>query len=53
MLPPETDNFPSWISVENDHRKYFMINLYERMLPDTVGIDPATPDHQSNAQVDI
>ena len=27
---------------ENDRRKYFMINLHERMLPTSVGIEPAT-----------
>ena len=27
---------------ENDHRKYFMINLPERMLPEPEGIKPAT-----------
>ena len=27
---------------ENDRRKYFMINLHERMLPTSVGAEPAT-----------
>ena len=27
---------------ENDRRKYFMINLHERMLPTSVGVEPAT-----------
>ena len=27
---------------ENDHRKYFMINLYERMLLTSAGVQPAT-----------
>ena len=27
---------------ENDHRKYFMINLHERMLLTSVGVKPAT-----------
>ena len=27
---------------ENDRRKYFMINLHERMLPTPVGVEPAT-----------
>ena len=27
---------------ENDFRKYFMINLHERMLPTSAGIKPAT-----------
>ena len=27
---------------ENDRRKYFMINLYERMLPTSAGVEPAT-----------
>ena len=30
-------------SVEgNDHRKYFIINLHERMLPILAGVGPAT-----------
>ena len=33
---------------ENDRRKYFMINLQERVLPDSAGIEPATPDHHSD-----
>ena len=27
---------------ENDHRKYFMINLHVWILPDLAGIEPAT-----------
>ena len=27
---------------ENDRRKYFMINVHERMLPTLVGVEPAT-----------
>ena len=27
---------------ENDHRKYFMINLHERMLLTSAGVEPAT-----------
>ena len=27
---------------ENDHRKYFMINLHERMLPTSAGVEPGT-----------
>ena len=27
---------------ENDSRKYFMINLHERMLPTSAGVEPAT-----------
>ena len=27
---------------ENDRRKYFMINLHERMLPISTGVEPAT-----------
>ena len=27
---------------ENHHRKYFMINLHERMLPTSAGVEPAT-----------
>ena len=30
ILSPETDNCPSWIS--RRERKYFMVNLHERML---------------------
>ena len=32
---------------ENDSRKYFMINLHERMLPTRCGSNPQPPDHQS------
>ena len=32
---------------ENDHRKYFMTNLYERLLPTWWGSNPQPPDHQS------
>ena len=48
ILSPETDNCPSWISGwermtgENDGSKYFMINLHERMLPTSAGVEPAT-----------
>ena len=45
ILSPETDNCPSCISGrerENDRRKYFMINLHERMLPNLAGVEPAT-----------
>ena len=28
--------------VENDRRKYFMINLHERMLPTSAGFEPVT-----------
>ena len=27
---------------ENDRRKYFMINLHERMLPTSTGVEPST-----------
>ena len=27
---------------ENDRRKYFMLNLHERMLPTSAGVEPAT-----------
>ena len=27
---------------ENDRRKYFMINLHERMLPTSAGVEPVT-----------
>ena len=33
----------------NDHRKYFMINLHERMLPPQRGSNPQPPNHQSDA----
>ena len=42
ILLPETDNCPPWISGENDRRKYFMINLHERMLPTLAGVEPVT-----------
>ena len=28
--------------VENESRKYFIINLHERMLPTSAGVEPAT-----------
>ena len=42
ILSPETDNFVNQRKGENDRRKYFMINLQERMLPTSAGIEPAT-----------
>ena len=37
------DNCPSYQRKgENDRRKYFMINLHERMLPTSAGVEPAT-----------
>ena len=43
ILSPETDNCPlNQRKGENDHRKYFMINLHERMLPTSAGVEPAT-----------
>ena len=44
ILLLETDNCPSLNKRkgENDHRKYFMINLHERMLPTSAGVEPAT-----------
>ena len=33
---------------ENDRRKYFMINLHERMLPTSAGVEPATSGLQSD-----
>ena len=49
-LSPEIDNCPSWISGrECDHRKYFMINLHERMLLSQRVSNLQPPDHQSNA----
>ena len=33
---------------ENDNRKYFMIALYARMLPDTRGSNPRPHDHHSD-----
>ena len=44
ILLPETDNCPSWISGRErmDRRKYFMINLHERMLPTSAGVEPST-----------
>ena len=51
-LSPETDNCPSCISGrqgENDRRKYFMINLHERLLLTQLGSNPQPPHHQSYA----
>ena len=31
---------------ENDHRKYCMINLHARILPEPVGLKPWPPDQQ-------
>ena len=43
ILSPETDNCPlNQPKGENDHRKYFMINLHKRILPTSVGVDPVT-----------
>ena len=44
ILSPETDNCPilNQQKGENDCRKYFMINLHERMLPTSVGVEPVT-----------
>ena len=39
ILSPETDNSAEG---KNDRRKYFMINLHERMLPTSAGVEPAT-----------
>ena len=36
---------------ENDHRKYFVINLHRRMLPDPVGFELAT--HYENTPIQI
>ena len=33
---------------ENDHRKYFMINPHERMLPTSSGLNPRSPGLQSD-----
>ena len=33
---------------ENDHRKYFIINLHKRMLPTRWELNPQHPDHQSD-----
>ena len=33
---------------QNDRRKYFIINLHERMLPTRRGSNPQPPDHQSD-----
>ena len=35
-------------SAENDCRKYFMINLHERMLPTLAGVNPRPPGPQSD-----
>ena len=49
ILPRETDNCPAWISGrERMTRKYFMINLHERMLPTSAGLNPRSPGLQSD-----
>ena len=46
ILSPVTDNCFSWINgrerIENDHRKYFTINLHKRILPTSAGVEPMT-----------
>ena len=45
ILSPETDRqlpFLNQRKGEKDRRKYFMINLHERMLPTSAGVEPAT-----------
>ena len=46
ILSPETDNFLNQQKGENDRRKYFMINLHERMLPTSAGLSPRPPGLQ-------
>ena len=41
ILLSETDNLNQWMG-ENDCRKYSMVNLSKRMLPDPAGIEPPT-----------
>ena len=50
ILSPEADICLSWISGkgENDRRKYFMINLHERMLPIRRGSNSEPPDQRIN-----
>ena len=48
ILSPEADNCLNEWKGENDHRKYFMISLHERMLPSRRGSNPQPPDHQSD-----
>ena len=48
ILSPETDNFLNQRRWENNSRKYFMISLYERMLPTQQGSSPQPPDHQAD-----
>ena len=43
ILSPETDLlFLNQQKGENDCRKYFTINLHERMIPTSAGVKPAT-----------
>ena len=35
-------SFLNQLKGENDRRKYFMINLHERMLPTSAGVEPET-----------
>ena len=45
ILPPGTFNQRKG---ENDHRKYFMISLHERMLSTRQGLSPQPPDYRSD-----
>ena len=47
ILSPETA-FLNQQKAEIDRRKYFMINLHERMLPTSAGVEPATSGLQSD-----
>ena len=44
ILSPETDD---WQKGENDGRKYFIINLHERMLPNRRGLNPDRKIHNT------
>ena len=49
ILSQGTDNCPLESAEGNEHRKYSVINLHGKMLLDSAGIKPATPDNQSEA----
>ena len=50
ILSPETTSAFLWISEGREwRRKYFTINLHEKILPTRRGSNPQPPDHQSDA----
>ena len=54
ILSPEFDNCSSLQRTgENDRRKYFMINLHERMLPTSAVVEPATSWSQVRRRIQL